>query len=118
LKIEFRKITKDKKPFSIEKEGVVFSGSFKKVSNSIVEIDYSIKGNILHACDGCADDFELNICEKSLLEVSDGAYKGDNIDIFESFSGFVDFDEIFQSEIEAIKSDYHYCEKCIENFKE
>jgi len=118
LKIEFRKITKDKKPFSLEDKGVVFSGNFKRVSNSIVGIEYDLKGKTTHSCDGCAEDFELEICETSSLEVSDGAYSGENIDIFESFSGFVDFDEIFQSEMEAFKSDYHYCKKCIENFKE
>ena len=118
MKIEFRKITKDKKPFSLERGDLRFSGDFRRLSNSIVEIDYSIKGKFLHSCDGCAEDFELEIDENSSLEVSDGAYSGDNIDVFESFNGFVDFDEIFQSEIEAIKSDYHYCKKCIENFKE
>ena len=118
MKIEFRKITKDKKTFLLEKDDLIFSGNFRRLTNSTVEMEYSIKGKLLHSCDGCAEDFELDINESSLLEVSDGAYSGDNIDIFESFDGFVDFDEIFQSEIEAIKSDYHYCKKCIENFKE
>jgi len=118
LKIEFRKITRDKKPFLLQEGDLVFSGDFKKVTNSVVKVDYSIKGKIPHSCDGCAEDFELEIVETSSLEVSDGAYSGDEIDVFESFDGFVDFDEIFKSELEAIKSDYHYCKDCIENFKE
>jgi len=118
MKIEFRKITKDEKPFLLKDKELVFSGTFKRVSNSIVKVDYKLEGKVLHSCDGCADDFELKISDVSSLEVSDGAYDGDNIDTIETFDGFVDFDEIFQSEIEAIKSDYHYCKKCIENFKE
>jgi hypothetical protein len=118
MKIEFRKITKDGSSFELKNDELLFSGSFKRVSNSIVKIDYKLKGKLLHSCDGCAEDFKLSICEESSLYISDGRYSGDSIDVIETFDGFINFDEIFQSEVETIKSDYHYCEKCIENFKE
>jgi hypothetical protein len=118
MRIEFRKITKDGSSFELKNDELTFSGNFKRVSNSIVKIDYKLNGKLKHSCDGCAEEFELEICEESSLEVSDGEYSGDDIDIIETFDEFIDFDEIFQSEIEAIKSDYHYCKKCIENFKE
>jgi len=118
MKIEFRKVTKDSKPFLLKDGDLSFMGDFKRISNSIVKIDFKLEGSLQHSCDGCAEDFVLNISESSTLQVNDGAYKGDDIDVIESFNGFIDFDEIFESEKEAIKSDYHYCEKCIENFKE
>ncbi len=118
MRIEFRKIASEKKPFSLEKDGIVFEGDFKKISNSIVEINLKFNGILLHPCDGCAEDFKLSVDETSKLLVSDGVYSGDEINIYEVFDHFVDFENICESELETFKSDYHYCEKCIENFKE
>jgi uncharacterized metal-binding protein YceD (DUF177 family) len=118
MKIEFRKIVPDKKPFSFEKGGVVFDGSFKKISSSVVEIDLNFSGSFVHSCDGCAEDFELSVDETSKLFVSDGVYSGDELDVYESFDHFVDFDKICESELETFKSDYHYCKKCVNKFKE
>jgi len=118
MRIEFRKVGKDANSFELKDKELTFSGSFRRVSNSIVRLDYKLEGKLLHSCDGCAEDFELKICEESSLDVSDGRYNGDDIDVIETFDGFIDFDEIFQSEVESVKSDYHYCKNCIENFKE
>ena len=116
MRIEFRKIALEKKPFSFDKDGIVFEGDFKKVSNSIVEIDLKFSGILLHPCDGCAEDFNLKVDETSKLLVSDGVYSGDESDVYEVFDHFVDFDKICESELETFKSDYHYCEKCAGNF--
>jgi hypothetical protein len=118
MRIEFRKVGKDANFFELKDEKLTFSGSFRRVSNSIVRLDYKLNGELLHSCDACAEDFWLKICEESSLEVSNGRYDGDDIDVVETFDGFINFDEIFQSEVESIKSDYHYCRDCIEYFKE
>ena len=118
MRVEFRKVSSTLTPFSLKKDGVKFSGDFKKLSLDMVEINLKADGKLLHDCDSCLEEFELIIDESSKLLVSDGVYSGDEIDVIESFDSFLDFDKIAQSELESIRSDYHYCEKCKNNFKE
>ena len=118
MRVEFRKVSSTLTPFSLKKDGVKFSGDFKKLSSEMVEINLKADGKLLHDCDSCLEEFELIIDESSKLLVSDGVYSGDEIDVIESFDSFLDFDKIAQSELESIRSDYHYCEKCKNNFKE
>ena len=47
--------------------------------------------------------------------ISDGIYEDENsieLDVVESFDGIADIDELLNSEIELIKSDYHSCKEC------
>ena len=118
MTIDIRKITRDLKPFSLKKDDLSFEGSFKRVSSFVVDIDMSIKGRLEHNCDGCGDDMFLDIDDKLTLSVSDGVSDSEDIDMIEVFDGKIDFDEICQGEIEAIRCEYHYCQKCINNFKE
>ena len=118
MRVEFRKVSSASTPFSLENDGVECSGDFKKLSSGMIEINLKIEGQLLHNCDGCLEEFELIIDETSKLLVSDGVYSGDEIDVIESFDSFLDFEKIVQSELESIKSDYHYCEKCKNYFKE
>jgi len=112
MKIEFRKILRESSPFNIDYEGLCVSGSFKKISNSMVEIEFKIDGCISHPCDICAEDFELFFNESLKLLLSDGDYSGEAMNVVEVYDHFIDFDEIVGSEIEAFKSDYHYCDMC------
>ena len=112
MKIEFRKIAGEFNPFDMEFEGLVIKGNFKKISNSMVVIEFKIDGCLSHPCDICAEDFELFFDENLKLTLNDGNYSGDDMDIIEIYDHFIDFDEIIGSEIEALKSDYHYCDKC------
>ena len=118
MTIEFRKITGDSKNFSIKKNDLEFFGSFRRKDSSIVKLDMNIKGTLLHNCDGCADEIVLDIDEKLAINISEGISDIEDIDVIEVFDGKINFDEICQSEIEAIKCEYHYCQKCLKNFKE
>lgn len=51
------------------------------------------------------------------MHISDGLWDTqsqsldfDNLDIIESFNGFIDLSEILRSEVESIKLDYHYAD--------
>jgi len=112
MKIEFRKVVRKKSPFCLDFESLAINGNFKKISNSIVEIEFKIDGYLTHPCDICAEDFELLFDESLKLSISDGDYCGDDMNVLEIYNHFIDFDEIVGSEIEALKSDYHYCDKC------
>jgi hypothetical protein len=52
--------------------------------------------------------------EKLELTLSDGIYDEDDnlLDVIEFFEGYIDIDEIIESEVASIKSDFHYCKDC------
>ncbi|MDA3077235.1 DUF177 domain-containing protein [Campylobacter sp. JMF_04 NA10] len=115
MKISFVKITKEPIKFDIQSGGVKFSGELHKSGESLYQCNAQICGAIPYICDRCGSEFELNLDENVDLMLSDGIYKGsDSLDVIEFFEGSIDIDEILQSEVEAIKSDYFYCDKCKE----
>ena len=118
MKVEFRKISRDTSPFSVDIDGLIVSGSFRKVREREVEVFYKMSGCIVHNCDICGEKFYLDCDESSTLLVSDGEYDGSELDVVETFDHCVDIDYIVNSELEAFKSDYHYCDTCKNNLKE
>jgi uncharacterized metal-binding protein YceD (DUF177 family) len=111
MKIAFRKISSQSSPFKVDYEGVNFCGDFKRDRDLII-LKSHIKGSMLLPCDRCGDEFRLELDEDISLKVNEGYYEGEDLDILESHDHHVDFDEIAQSEIEAIKAEYHYCDSC------
>ncbi len=112
MKIEFRKIPYTKSDFKIVDDLLICDGTFFKESNRLVHVDIVMSGHIKVDCDICGDVFDLDIDEKQEFKVSDGLSEEEDLDIIECQDHIVDFDEIVQSEISSIKSDYHYCSKC------
>jgi uncharacterized metal-binding protein YceD (DUF177 family) len=111
MKIAFRKISSQRSPFEVDYEGVSFCGDFKR-DRDLITISSHIKGSVTLPCDRCGDEFTLEIDENVGLKVNEGYYEGEDLDILESHDHHVDFDAIAQSEIEAIKAEYHYCDAC------
>ncbi len=87
-------------------------GSFRKLSSTLVAIEFALSADLPLECDRCASEYMYRLDEKMSLKVSDGGYEGESLDVIECFDHFVDFDSVISGEIEAIRSDYHYCEKC------
>jgi hypothetical protein len=112
MKIEFRKIPYTESEFKIVKDSLNCKGTFFKESNRVISLKIYISGSTEHDCDICGDSFDLIVDENIVLKVSDGVSEDEDLDIIECQDHFVDFDEIVQSEINSIKSDYHYCKKC------
>jgi uncharacterized metal-binding protein YceD (DUF177 family) len=112
MKIEFRKIPYTKSDFKITDELLVCDGTFFKESNRIVRVDIIMSGQTTIDCDICGEPFDLEIDEKQELKVSDGVSEEEDLDIIECQDHFIGFDDIIDSEIASIKSDYHYCKKC------
>lgn len=113
MKIEFKKIRAKSSKFSIERDGVLFSGEFKK-NRDFVDIKGKLQNSICVACDRCGEEFMLKLNEPIDLKAYDGVFKGhiEDGDVIEFYDGLVDFDEILESEIESIKLDYHICDNC------
>ena len=75
----------------------------------------NLNGSLKKSCDICAEEFELLLDEDVEFYISDGVYEDvDNIelDVVESLDGNADMEELLNSEVELIKSDYHSCESC------
>ena len=111
MKIEFRKIPPQNAPFEISYEGITFKGKFKRDSK-LVDVVGQVDGELTLPCARCGTDVSVTFDEEVQIKVSDGYYEGDDLDIIENHESYVDFDQIAQSEIEAIKAEYHYCEAC------
>jgi hypothetical protein len=112
MQIEFRKIPYTKSDFEIKDDLLVCYGTFFKESNRLISVDIVMSGKITVDCDICGDTFDLSINEKQELKVSDGVSEKEDLDIIECQNHVVDFDEIVESEIASIRSDYHYCKNC------
>ena len=114
MKIEFKKIPQEKKEFNTSLNSVKIEGTFCRISSSLVKIEANLIGNIEIDCSRCGALETLNINEDLKLLLSDGVFKGDEDEflVIEIENSLIDFDEIIQSELNSIKSDYHLCDKC------
>ena len=116
MKIEFKKILANGVNFETTLGNVRFLGEAVKTSKALVKCTGEITGSVIHQCDRCADDFTLIVKEGVEVFASDGFYQSvegeELLNIIEFFDGSIDIDTILQSEIEAFKSDYHYCGQC------
>ncbi len=112
MKIDLRKLPKEKKEFSIEyKEGenfAHFSGcSFSE--SSFLVVDGKINGKIEVVCDVSGEKFFDLLDEEVKIKVVEGTYKGfDEVyDIIEADGNIFDFESFLEGEIESFKNDYH-----------
>lgn len=115
MKVDFANISKDGYSISLDKNGIKFTILASKLSKNVVKCEGKIQGLLMHICDRCGEEFELFIDEDidvlaygKIAEISNNKLEN----IIEFFDGFIDFDEIFISELESKKSDYNYCQKC------
>lgn len=119
MKISFEKINSTNFPVEFKKKSLILKGNLTRINTKLVKFQCEISGCIEnHICDRCGEEFPLDMNEKIDLILSDGAFQdNDNelSDTIEIFDKTIDIEEIFDSEIEAFKSGYFYCEKCENN---
>lgn len=117
MKIEFKKVPQSPKEFSSELDSVEISGTFCKISQSLVKIDAVLNGNTTIDCCRCGITDSITINEKANFLLSDGIYQDTESEdlVIEIDNSIIDFDEIIGSEIESIKSDYYLCDKCTQD---
>jgi len=116
MKVTLRKVGKS--PFEFEKklQDITLKGYMQyNNENGLILLDAKLSGILETDCAVCGDEFELDVDEDLKFFISDGIYKDENnsfIDVVETKNGELDIDELIQSEIESIKSDYYCCEFC------
>jgi hypothetical protein len=117
-KIEFRRIGNTPKEFELTDGGITFKGTLELKGRNLIELKAQLIGNLEINCDVCAKSFDIMLDEKVNLLLSDGIYEGedDTLDVVEIFTEsdqtMIDMEEILDSEIEIIKSDYYKCDEC------
>jgi len=116
MKIEFRKVPQNPKEFSALHDSVEIEGTFCKISPSLVKIDAVLKGNTEIDCCRCGKTDTVTLNEEANFLLSDGIYKSESEDlVIEIENSLIDFDEIIESELASIKSDYYLCDNCSQN---
>ena len=116
MKIEFRKAPQTPKELEIEYNSVKIEGTFCKISQSLVKVDAVLKGSTDIDCCRCGITEVIEVDEELHLLLSDGVYKKDESEylVIEVENGLIDFNEIIESELNSIKSDYHICNNCLQ----
>ena len=114
MKITLRKVTKIPLDFEIKSNEITFKGFLQYHSNKLILLKAKLDGFIDVDCSQCAEKFNLKVNEDIEFFISDGLYDSDEaqLDVIESFDSIVDLDELLNSEIELIKSDYLRCDSC------
>ena len=116
MKIEFRKAPQVSKELSFDYNSVKIEGTFCKISQSLVKIDALLKGSTDIDCSRCGITEIIEVDEELHLLISDGVYKNDESErlVIEVEDNLIDFDEIVESELNSIKSEYHMCKECLQ----
>ena len=116
MTILFQKILQTPKPFCEEADRVVFDGVLQKSGSYKVNLQGEIKGSVEVQCNRCGTPFDYPLDAPIKLTISDQVIETkDDLDIIEFLDGKIDLLFILQSEINTIKSAYHYCEVCEQN---
>ncbi len=89
-------------------------GTLESTKRDFVLMNAHLSGNLQVPCDVCAEPFDIMLDEDVRLLLYNGVYNGsdDKYDIIEVEISIINMDELLNSEIELIKSDYHSCETC------
>ena len=115
MKVTLRKVTKTPLDFEVKSGEITFKGYLEYHGGKLILLKADLSGSLSKLCDICAEEFEMPIKEEVEFFISDGIYEDENsieLDVVESFNGMADIDELLNSEIELIKSDYHSCKNC------
>ena len=113
MKILFDKIGHTQKLFDHEIDGIVTSGSLVKSSYHRVLLQGDMRGRVELTCNSCGVAIGQDISIPLRLTISDQIIEDkDDLDIIEFLNGEIDISFIIESEINSLKSDYHYCTQC------
>ncbi len=113
MQIVFDKIGSTTKPFELEVEGVSLDGTLQKSGYHRVSLEAKLDGSIDLDCDRCGSTYTHKLDNSLKLSLSDQVSEDkDDLDIIEFLDGVIDLTYILESEINALKGAYHYCDKC------
>ena len=115
MKVTLRKVGKIPLDFELKSDEITFKGYLQYDSGKLILLKATLSGKIDTDCDICAEEFKLDVDEDIEFFISDGVYEKQEeslLDVVESLNSTADLEELMNSEIELIKSDYNSCPKC------
>jgi uncharacterized metal-binding protein YceD (DUF177 family) len=115
MKITLRKVGKTPLDFEVKSDEMTFKGYLEYHNAKLILLKANLNGFIEKSCDACAEEFKMPVDEEVKFFINDGIYEDENdikLDVVESLNGIADINELLNSEIELIKSDYHSCKNC------
>ena len=115
MKVILRKVTSTPLDFEIKSDEITFKGFLQYHSGKLILLKATLSGKINTNCNICADEFKLDVDETIEFYLHSGIYEVENevlLDVVECFNDTADLDEILNSELELIKSDYNTCKNC------
>lgn len=116
MKIVFDKVGSTVKPFELKIEDVSLEGTLQKSGYHRVALEAKLDGCIDLDCDRCGSTYTHKLDNELKLSLSDQVSEDkDDLDIIEFLDGVIDLTYILESEINALKGAYHYCDKCDDN---
>ncbi|HQS67142.1 MAG TPA: hypothetical protein PLM93_08160 [Sulfuricurvum sp.] len=100
--------------FEARHEQALFLGTIVHKKHNIAQLNGTITGSIFISCDICAETFENTLNEEVSFYLADGdVHENDReLEIVEIDNSIINLDELFDSELELIKSDYFCCSDC------
>ena len=115
MQITIKKVGKTQLDFEVKSDEITFIGYLLYDANKLILLKAKLSGKLITECDICAEEFKLDVDEYVEFFISDGIYEKDEdsiVDVVESFDSTVEIEDLMNSEIELIKSDYNSCENC------
>jgi uncharacterized metal-binding protein YceD (DUF177 family) len=111
--MKFDKIGSTPKDFELSLEDATLQGTLQKSGYHRVALDAKMGGKVELDCDRCGQSFDYPLEGELKLTISDQMIEDkDDLDIIEFLDGNIDLTYILESEINALKGAYHYCENC------
>ncbi len=118
MQIEFRKVPFTPKEFTTELDSVKLEGTFCKMSPTLAKVEATLVGSTSVDCCRCGIEYTIDLNENLEFLLSNRVYEDEseleNL-VIEIENDMIDFNEIIESEISSIRSDYHICALCLEN---
>ena len=113
MKILFDKVGHTIKPFHKKDEGVSLEGTLQKSGYHRLQLLGTLKGEVAAGCNRCGAAIVVPMDNTIKLTISDQIVEDKvDLDIIEFLDGEIDISFILQSEINTLKSEYYYCDKC------
>ena len=113
MKMLFSKVGSTPKPFALVHQGMHFEGTLQKSGYHRAALKGALYGQIDLDCDRCGEPYVQEIAQDLSFLISDRVIEDkDDLDIIEFLDGVIDITYIVDSEINAIRSTFHYCKKC------
>lgn len=119
MQIQFEKVATTPKDFELEYGDILFRGILQKTGYSSVLLDAEIQGDLLLICDRCGCDYSQKLDTELKLTISNKISENkDDLDIIEFLDGVIDLDYTLESELNALRGEYHHCNKCSNSDKD